>query len=190
MSDPVSALQGRSGGGFVRVQDAGPQGMITLRGDLSGNGFQAALKAATGCVVPDATKIAMGEDAKCLWMSPDELLLLVAYAEVGAVVANLEAELKEQHAMVADVSDARSLITLTGEDGAVRDVLAKLSPADLRQSACAVGTVRRTRFAQVPAAFWFEGAGEASVVCFRSVSEYVFGLLDTGAAAGSEPGFH
>ena len=55
MSDPVSALQGRSGGGFVRVQDAGPQGMITLRGDLSDKGIQTALKAATGCSVPDAT---------------------------------------------------------------------------------------------------------------------------------------
>jgi len=44
--------------------------------------------------------------------------------------------------------------------------------------------VRRTRFAQVPAAFWMQDDNSAEVVAFRSVAAYVFGLLKTAAAAG------
>ena len=71
---------------------------------------------------------------------------------------------------------------------AIREVLAKLSPADMRISALPVGRVRRTRLAQVPAAFWFTDDSEAVVICFRSVADYVFGLLSTAAQPGSEVG--
>jgi sarcosine oxidase subunit gamma len=49
----------------------------------------------------------------------------------------------------------------------------------------APGELRRTRAAQVAAAFWREGDGY-TLVCFRSVAGYVMGLLSHSALPGSE----
>ena len=64
-------------------------------------------------------------------------------------------------------------------------VLAKLCPADL--AAMAPGELRRTRAAQVAAAFWADEAGY-TLVAFRSVGAYVMGLLTHSAMPGSELG--
>lgn len=181
MSDPVTALNGAASEGSVRVEDAGLQGMITLRGDL------AELKKAGVDVPAQGTASgSLGEGS--LWMSPDELLVLCAYEEAEAKTIGLSTLLKGKHHLAANVSDARAVFRLTGEGAAIREVLAKLSPADLRTSALPVGTVRRTRMAQVPAAFWFASEGEAVVICFRSVADYVFGLLGKVSGEGGEVG--
>ena len=52
MSDPVSALDGASFDGIVRIADAGLQGMITVRGDLTSPGVAAAVSQAVGVSVP------------------------------------------------------------------------------------------------------------------------------------------
>ncbi len=84
---------------------------------------------------------------------------------------------------------AMTTYSLTGDDGAIRDTLAKLTPADLRPASLPVEEVRRTRLAQVPAAIWIESEGQAKVVCFRSVAAYVFGLLKQASRRGSEVDF-
>lgn len=187
MSEPVTALNGASFSGAIDVVDAGPIGMITLRGDLS----DAALKDACqsdGLVMPGKGKATGGLEAGLLWMSPDEVMLLCAHDAAPDRVAGLARALEGHHSLVAEVSDARAVFRLTGEGAAIREVLAKLSPADMRISALPVGRVRRTRLAQVPAAFWFTDDSEAVVICFRSVADYVFGLLSTAAQPGSEVG--
>jgi sarcosine oxidase subunit gamma len=45
--------------------------------------------------------------------------------------------------------------------------------------------LRRTRAAQVAAAFWKDEAGY-TLVCFRSVASYMMGLLTHSAQNGSE----
>jgi sarcosine oxidase subunit gamma len=83
--------------------------------------------------------------------------------------------------MAVDVSDARCLFRLSG--GPVREVLAKLTPADLHPDAFGPGEVRRTRLAQAAAAFWMPDAGTVELMAFRSVGTYVFDLLSNAAAA-------
>ena len=95
----------------------------------------------------------------------------------------------DHHHLAVNVSDARSAMRVTGEGARIRECLAKLTPADLRTSALPVGQVRRTRLAQVAAAFWFASDGEAFVICFRSVADYVFGLVSEAAAPGAEVGY-
>ena len=92
------------------------------------------------------------------------------------------------HALVTDVSDARAMFELRG--GGLRDVLAKLTPADMSAAALPPGELRRSRLAQVPAAFWLRSETAAQVICFRSVARYVFDLLKTAAQPGSAVGFH
>lgn len=182
MSNAVSALDGKSYTGFVTVSEAGLQGMITVRGALASAALKKAVKAAAGVDVPAPRRITMKGDRGAGWMSPDELLLLVPYAEVTATVAALNAALADEHALVADVSDARAMFRVKGARAA--EVLMKLSPVDFEK--LEPHELRRTRAAQVAAALWKSDKDEFTIVSFRSVAGYLFGLLEVSARPGSE----
>ncbi len=187
MPDSVTPLDGASCSGFVTIRDAGPRGMIQLRAELDDAGVASALKGA-GFDLPGVGELVGTLERGVLWMSPDEQMILCRRDEAEATVATLAEALGGLHALVANVSDARAVFRLTGEGAAVREMLAKLSPADLRRRALPPGRVRRTRLAQVPAAFWFVGDDEAVLTCFRSVAGYVLDLLSKATTPGSEVG--
>ncbi|AXX97521.1 sarcosine oxidase subunit gamma [Profundibacter amoris] len=182
MSNAVSALQGVSSAGYVGVREMGLQGMITLRGDLSLAKIAKAVKSAVGVDMPAQRGINLKDGKGAAWMSPDELLLMMAYQDAEATVAKLQKALGNTHSLVVNVSDARAVFTLTGER--VREVVAKLAPVDM--ATFTTGEIRRTRLAQVPAAFWMSGGDEITLVVFRSVAQYAFDLLTTAAAKGGE----
>jgi len=182
MSDMAqSALPGARYEGFVTVAEAGLRGMITLRGDLSS--LAGAVKDATGCAMPAQRRVERKGKKAVAWMSPDEVLILCDYADAPGLASSLVKALEGQFATVANVSDARAVFTLTGAQAG--DALAKLCPVDF--SALTTGDIRRTRAAQVAAAIWVSGEGEMTLVCFRSVAQYMFDLLSRAAAPGSEP---
>ncbi len=187
MSDPISALADARFDGFVQVAEAGLCGMITLRGELKDTKLTKAVKKLTGVDVPDTGAIHLKGDFGAAWMSPDELLILTPYAQAQKASASLSKSLTGTHHLAAIVSDARATFTITGP--AARDVLAKLSPADLSEQGFAAGQIRRTRLAQVPAAFWYSSAEQIQVVCSRSVAQFVFGLLKNAAAPNSTVDF-
>lgn len=183
---PVSALGGATSQGFVNVEEVGPVGMITLRGDLASAKLADAVNAAVGVGIPASRRIEMAGDKGAAWMSPDELLLILPYAEVPATVSALDDALAGEHAMAVDVSDARATFRIRG--AGAREVMAKLSPADFSPASFGPGELRRTRAAQVAAAVWMSGEAEFSLVCFRSVGRYVFDLLSVSAAEGGQVG--
>lgn len=183
VSAPVSALAGRVAPGSVTVTDLGLHGMITLRGDLSDPALRAIAAEVTGASFPDAGKIALAGQGGIGWMSPDELLLIVAHDQAGAVVARIGDALAGQHHLAVDVSDARALIAVDG--CAAREVLGKVTPADLHPGSFVAGDLRRTRIGQVAGAFWCDDTGRFTVVCFRSVADYVFNLLAQSAKDGA-----
>ncbi|GAB4383740.1 sarcosine oxidase subunit gamma [Albidovulum sp.] len=182
MSRAVSALHGETHKGFVEVAEAGLRGMITLRGDLASSRVKKAVKAAVGTAVPARRRIETNGEKAAAWMSPDELLLMVPHAEAPATAAALAEALAGEHHLVAEVSDARTVFTIRGARAA--EVLMKLCPVDM--DGFAEGEIRRTRAAQVAAAFWKSGPEEYSLVSFRSVAGYVMGLLETASRPGSE----
>ena len=188
MSEALSAMAGAAAHGFVDVAEAGLIGMVTIRGDLSDTDFAHAVGSVTHCGLPDVRGAVSAETDQLLWMSPDELLLVCPHSEAEAWVQALTAALAGQHHLAVNVSDARAVFRVTGTDAAIREALAKLTPADMRATSLPVGEVRRTRMAQVPAAIWFDSTEQATVVCFRSVGAYVFGLLSGAAKNGSEVG--
>jgi sarcosine oxidase, subunit gamma len=175
MSDPVSALRGASFAGFATIREVGPVGMITLRGKGL-KSFDKTVKAVTGTKVPAQRCIEVNGDRACGWMSPDEYLLVLPYAEVPKALAALAKPLAGQHYLATDVSDARAVVRIEGDLSA--DVLRKLCPVDIDRMG--KNELRRTRVAQVPAAFWKQNDGYI-LVCFRSVARYVFDLLVNSA---------
>ena len=186
MSDARTALGGAAFQGYATVTEAPLQGMIALRGDLSDPAFAAAVTAASGTAMPATRRIETGPEGALGWMSPDELLLILPHGQAAAVAATLSQALQGQHALAVDVSDARAVFTVEGPGA--REVLAKLCPVDLAPGRFEPGELRRTRLAQVPAAFWMSGPDRFTLVCFRSVARYVFDLLAQAAAPGGEVG--
>ena len=186
---PVSAAKGASfEGSDATIRDLGPTGMITIRGDLSAAAFKKAVKAATGLAVPALRKVVSGEGRSLVWMSPDELLLVCDYAESAAMAAAITEAMGDAHHMAVDVSDARCVFSVTG--AGARELIAKGAPVDMSPDAIGAGDIRRTRLGQVAAAFWVDDADEITLVCFRSLGQYVFDWLKASAADGARPGLY
>ncbi len=182
MSERV--LGGLSFDGSVRIDEIGPQGMIGFRGDLADPEVQSALESVAGVAMPGQRSISQGGARGLGWMSPDEVLILLPYADVAEGIASLEKRLAGRHHLATDMSDARAVFRISGP--AAREVLAKLSPVDLSPAAFGPGELRRTRAAQVAAAFWLGDDGAFTLICFRSVVQYVFDILSLSAQPGTE----
>ena len=181
MSNVVSALGGASFNGFAKVREIGPMGMISLRAKADTKGLSAAIKAAVGVATPAQRRIEMADGKGAGWMSPDEYLLVMPYGEVAGALAILAQKLAGEHHLAVDVSDARAVFRVEGPKA--DQVLMKLSPVD--HAALAPNELRRTRAAQVAAAFWRDETGY-TVVAFWSVGGYVMGLLSHSAQSGAE----
>lgn len=187
MSNAVSALNGKAHVGSVSVTEQGLRGMITVRGDLSASKFRKAVTSVTGVSFPDQGRCHSNGPNGIAWMSPDEVLVMVAYDDVETAIASIEKTLGKSHALVANVSDARAVIRLEGGD--VRDIMAKLSPIDLSADVFDVGRFRRTRLAQIAAAFWLRDEDTLELICFRSVAGYAFDVLSRAAMPGTDVEF-
>lgn len=169
---------------LAKVTRAKPRGMISLRGDLASAPLKKAVKAATGLAIPKAGTIAGDGACGVLWMSPDELLVLLPYDGVAQALKQIAKDLSKEHHLAVDVSDARAVFQITGDNA--HEVLARVCPVDLHRDSFAVGDMRRSRLAQVAAAFWRHEAG-FDLVCFRSISDYAEGVL-RNAASGAATG--
>lgn len=187
MSDAVSALAGRATDGATTVREAGLMGMITIRADLDSAGVAQAIKSATGIGLPKQRQLSTKGNRSLGWMSPDELLLVCSHEEADDLVAKLGAGLADQHHLAVNVSDARSIFDIEGPHA--REALAKVCPVDLAPGILEPGELRRTRLAQVAAAFWMTGPDNFRLVCFRSVATYAFDVLALGSQDGSEVNF-
>ena len=181
MSDAVAPLGNARFDGFCQIREIGPLGMISLRAKPDVKQLAKAVKAAVGTKLPAQRRIEVAGDRACGWMSPDEYLLILPYGETGAAVEALGKALEGQHHLVAVVSDARAVFRIEG--ARADQVIRKLCPVDMDR--LEKGELRRTRAAQVAAAFWQDGEG-FTLVCFRSVAGYVMGLLSHSAAQGAE----
>ena len=180
MADPVAPWGNARFEGFANIREIGPLGMISLRAKRDVPGLAEAF-AALGLTLPDPRRIITAGEKSAGWMSPDEYLLILPYAGVTAALTSLATSLAGQHHLAANVSDARAVFRI---EGAKADqVLKKIAPVDI--DSLAPGELRRSRAAQVAAAFWQDGEGY-TLVCFRSVAGYVMGLLSHSAMPGSE----
>ncbi|MBL3608648.1 sarcosine oxidase subunit gamma [Rhodovulum sulfidophilum] len=181
MSEPVTALGGACIEGLVRIVEQPLQGMIALKGDLADAKIRNAATGVTGIDLPGPLEGRVEGERGLAWMAPDELLLFVPYAEVARTMETIGRALKGRHATLADMSDARAVFRLDGAAG--REVLARLTPADMAPEAFGPGRFRRSRLGQVPAAIWCESPDRFGLICFRSVAVYVRDLLTAAAAA-------
>ena len=163
---------------LAKISQVRGLGMIQIRADLNLAG--AAIAGATGLALP-APKLTTRQGERLLgWMSPDELILIAPQPDIAGLLAALEAALAGQHALVVDVSDMRVVFDIQG--ARADQALAKLCPADAAN--LPETGLRRTRAAQAACGFWRHGQG-FRLMGFRSVGDYLRGILEGAAAPGT-----
>ena len=183
MSDHQNERVVRSYSGYVEVSEKTAAGMLTIRGDFRSSRFKTSFTKAVGANLPKTREVILARN-NVAWMSPDELLILCAYADVSNLSQNLQMELKDQHHMLVNVSDARALFEVSGSG--IREVIAKLAPVNI--ATLEIGEIRRTRFSQIAAAFWLTSETSLFVICFSSVADYMFNLLKISSMPNSTVG--
>jgi sarcosine oxidase subunit gamma len=122
-------------------------------------GGKAQLEAALGLTLPDANRGFTDGAVTWLWSGPGTWL---AIGDAG-----LESRLSgvAPHAAVTEQSDGRALFFVAGPH--CRDILEKLVPIDLHESAFLAGHTALTLAGHIPVQIWREG--ETFVLaCFRS----------------------
>ena len=183
MSDNKNEGVVRSYSGYVKVSEKMTTGMLTVRGEFRSSKFKTSFAKAVGTKLPKDREVILAKN-NVAWMSPDELLILCDYADVSSLSQNLQMELKDQHHMLVNVSDARALFEISGSG--IREVIAKLAPVNIAM--LEIGEIRRTRFSQIAAAFWLTSETSLNVICFSSVADYMFNLLKTSSMPNSKVG--
>ncbi|WP_425450375.1 sarcosine oxidase subunit gamma [Virgifigura deserti] len=103
---------------------------INLRGDAGDSGFLAAVEDVTGLRLPvEPNTVATVEDLSALWLGPDEWLIVGPGGREGDLTGGLRGALEGRHFAVTDVSEARTVIAISGPHA--RDLLAKGTSLDL-----------------------------------------------------------
>jgi len=154
---------------------------INLRGNPDDSRFAEALHSVTGLRLPaDANSFTTEGSLACLWLGPDEWLILGAGGGEHEIVARLRAALSDIHAAVTDVSEARTTITVAGPRA--RELLAKGTSIDLHPRVFGPGRCVQTGFAgasivlrQVDAVPSFE------ILVLNSFAEHLWSWLEGGA---------
>lgn len=164
----------------IDMREMADRGMIDLRGLASDRKFMAAAKESLGFDLPKQprTSVSWG-DAKALWLSVDQWLILVPRSKVQETLERLRAALASIHALAVDVSDMRAVIRLEGEG--VREVLLKGCSLDLLGGEYEPGTVRRMRFAEIAALLHVVEDGIFDIYVFRSYAHYAWEFLSVTA---------
>ncbi len=159
----------------ISISEVPDRGMIDLRGEAGSVKFRQAAKAALGVDLPLKPRTsAVNGDVTVLWLSVDQWLVCCARSEAGAMVDKLRKNLGALHSLAVDVSDARAILRLEGDNA--REVLMKGSSIDFTLPDCKAGLVRRLVFAEIAALAHIVADKPCTIdiYVFRSYADYTW----------------
>ncbi len=129
--------------------------------------LSAALKKAHGMAVPGVNRATGKEGARAVWFGQGQVML------IGPEPASALAK----HAAMTDQSDAWALVRLEGAKA--EEVLARLVPVDLRQSAFKRGHSTRTQLQHMMVSITRTGDTAFLIMAFRSMAKTLVHDLET-----------
>lgn len=177
----------RQPGLSITLEVVDGNGMIDLRGETGDAKFMAAAKSVIGVALPTEPRTSVSKgDVTVLWLSIDQWLVTLPRDKCAKVFAALRKKTDGLFALATDMSDARTVIRLSG-DGA-REVLMKGTSVDMLAPEIAGGTVRRMLFAEIAAACHVVSADPdvLDLYLFRSYADYAWEWLLATARAGAK----
>lgn len=143
--------------GGLRLSEVAP-GAVTSVATFKGKDAELskAMQAAHGMDMPKPNRISEAGEARALWFGPRMALVM------GVVVDDSLAN----HAALTDQSDAWAVVRLEGSQAA--DVLARVTPIDLRARAFGPGATARTEVQHMQASVTCVGEGVYQIMVFRA----------------------
>lgn len=159
------------------VEPLPPATRFVLRGDAAVCHAVAAVLAVE--VPQEACRAATSGERSCLWLGPDEWLLLAPAAQGAALGAALAAALSERPHSLVDVSHRQVALALTGPQAPL--LLAAGCPLDLDARAFPVGMCTRTVLAKAEIVLWREAPQRFRLEVWRSFAPYLTQYLAEAA---------
>ncbi|MEM7568122.1 MAG: sarcosine oxidase subunit gamma family protein [Pseudomonadota bacterium] len=156
----------------VRLAEIRLATLSILRGEA--DGLVGPVRDAFALDLPrEACTAAQGDAAACLWLGPDEWMLVSGTGE-GDRHAALDDGITGHHQRV-EVSDHYTLIELRGAKA--RPLLSKLVPLDMHARAFAPGEVKGTALGAAVTTLWCVADDVFRLTARRSYADYVWCLL-------------
>ena len=154
---------------------------INLRGNADDRQFADALHSVTGLRLPaEANSFAVEGTLACLWLGPDEWLILGPGGGEHEITARLRAALGDIHAAVTDVSEARTTIAIAGPRA--RELLAKGTSIDLHPRVFGPGRCVQTGFAGANIVLrQTDDTPSFEILVLNSFAEHLWTWLEGGA---------
>ena len=154
---------------------------INLRGDPEDGGFTTALHSVTGLRLPaEANSFTTDGALACLWLGPDEWLILGPGGGEQEIAARLRAAFGDIHAAVTDMSEARTTIALAGPRA--RELLAKGTSIDLHPRVFGPGRCVQTGFAGANIILrQTDEMPSFEILVLNSFAEHLWAWLEGGA---------
>lgn len=169
---PLSGAHG--GSAHVGLQPAPPAERISLRARAED---VPALSSALDLPLPTAPKTSARSGSRvALWLGPDEWLVI----DEGAGGLMRSAAASGALASATDVSHRNTAILISGPGAEA--TLNGGCPLDLSQKAFPVGACARTIFGKIEVVILRSGETQFRLECWRSFSDYAFGLLQQTAS--------
>jgi len=166
----------------ISISEVSDRGMIDLRGEAGSVKFRQAAKAALGIELPlKPRSTAVKGDLTVLWLSVDQWLVCCPRNKAGGLAGKLRKNLGEIHSLAVDVTDARAIIRLEGDN--VREVLMKGSSIDFTLPDYKAGLVRRLVFAEIAALAHIVADKPCTIdiYVFRSYADYTWKWIEATA---------
>jgi len=137
------ASQGGHATAGVVLGESAHRTIINIRGDSGDAAFVSAVKTITGVDLPiKANTVNEAGDTSILWLGPNEWWVVAAPDRSDALVPALRQAFQGQHVAVVDVSESRTVITITGSKA--RDLLARGVSLDLHPRVFGPGQCAQT----------------------------------------------
>lgn len=180
----ISAKAREDDGATVQLSETPFRGLINIRGDSNDAAFVAAVKKATRLDLPTTPNTVSGKPAttRIFWLGPDEWMVVTKPGGGKRAFDALWKNLKMDglHASVADTSEARTTITLSGANA--RNVMTKLCSLDFHPSQFGPGQCAQTIVAKVgvmitQTAETKTGGATYELYALRSFSTYLWNRL-------------
>lgn len=161
-------------------------GMIDLRLPPDDSEGREAAGKALGIELPAEPRTSRSANgAAALWFSIDQWLIVAPRDRVGDMLAAVGAALDGRHHALADVSDMRCVLRLSGE--ALRPVLAKCVSVDVFADEFVPGFARRVTFGEIAGALHVvaDDPWVVDLYVFRSYADYALTWIAESARSGA-----
>ena len=165
----------------IAIIEREPIACVNLRGQPGDVRFMRAVSSVTDVPPPlEACTAVSGLFGSILWLGPDEWLVVSESQAGEEIAARLRQALRGIASAVTDVSDARVVYTVSGENA--RDLLAKGCSIDLHPRAFGPGRCVQTLLAKAAVLIHARALQSFEIHVARSFADYAWAWLENAQA--------